>query len=94
MRGGGGRAARCPGLILTALCLSPHCFSSERLPGCRSTCSDQDNYEVVRKIGRGKYSEVFEGYNVANNSKCVIKILKPVKKKKIKRCVLRASLAV
>ena len=46
---------------------------------------DQDNYEVIRKIGRGKYSEVFEGYNVASNSRCVIKILKPVKKKKIKR---------
>ncbi|KAF1793503.1 Protein kinase, ATP binding site [Phytophthora cactorum] len=40
---------------------------------------DQDNYEVIRKIGRGKYSEVFEGYNVANNSRCVIKILKPSK---------------
>ncbi|TYZ60053.1 hypothetical protein PybrP1_007244 [[Pythium] brassicae (nom. inval.)] len=49
------------------------------------TWGDQDNYEVIRKIGRGKYSEVFEGYNVANNAKCVIKILKPVKKKKIKR---------
>jgi len=39
----------------------------------------------VRKLGRGKYSEVFEGVNVSNNEKCVIKILKPVKKKKIKR---------
>jgi len=46
---------------------------------------DIDNYEVVRKIGRGKYSEVFEGINMLNNEKCVIKILKPVKKKKIKR---------
>ncbi|KAK7828680.1 casein kinase ii subunit alpha [Quercus suber] len=46
---------------------------------------EQDDYEVVRKIGRGKYSEVFEGINVTNNEKCVIKILKPVKKKKIKR---------
>jgi casein kinase II subunit alpha len=45
----------------------------------------QDNYEVVRKIGRGKYSEVFEGINVVNYQKCVIKVLKPVKKKKIKR---------
>ncbi|XP_048436292.1 casein kinase II subunit alpha-2-like isoform X1 [Pyrus x bretschneideri] len=45
----------------------------------------QDDYEVVRKVGRGKYSEVFEGVNVTNNEKCVIKILKPVKKKKIKR---------
>lgn len=46
---------------------------------------DQEEYEVIRKIGRGKYSEVFEGINVVNNTKCVIKILKPVKKKKIKR---------
>ncbi|GAA6006633.1 casein kinase II subunit alpha/alpha' [Rhodotorula paludigena] len=45
----------------------------------------QDNYEVVRKVGRGKYSEVFEGVNVVNDEKCVIKVLKPVKKKKIKR---------
>lgn len=35
--------------------------------------------------GRGKYSEVFEGINVVNYQKCVIKVLKPVKKKKIKR---------
>ncbi|GMH06370.1 hypothetical protein Nepgr_008210 [Nepenthes gracilis] len=46
---------------------------------------EQDDYEVVRKIGRGKYSEVFEGINVNTNERCVIKILKPVKKKKIKR---------
>ncbi|KAF2298140.1 hypothetical protein GH714_015447 [Hevea brasiliensis] len=43
---------------------------------------DQDDYEVVRKVGRGKYSEVFEGINVNNNERCIIKILKPVKKKK------------
>ena len=46
---------------------------------------EQDNYEVVRKVGRGKYSEVFEGVDVRSNSKVIIKILKPVKKKKIKR---------
>jgi len=46
---------------------------------------DQDDYEIVRKVGRGKYSEVFEGVNVTNSEKCIIKILKPVKKKKIKR---------
>ena len=42
---------------------------------------------MIKKIGRGKYSEVFSGMNVApgQNTKCVIKILKPVKKKKIKR---------
>ena len=43
----------------------------------------QDDYEVVRKVGRGKYSEVFEGVNIVNNQKCIIKILKPVKKKKV-----------
>jgi len=46
---------------------------------------DQDNYEIIQKIGRGKYSEVFEGVDITANEKCVIKILKPVKKKKIKR---------
>ncbi|CAH9117551.1 unnamed protein product [Cuscuta epithymum] len=46
---------------------------------------EQDDYEVVRKVGRGKYSEVFEGVHSTNNEKCIIKILKPVKKKKIKR---------
>jgi len=44
-----------------------------------------DKYEIVRKIGRGKYSEVFEGVVAETQEKCVIKILKPVKKKKIKR---------
>ncbi|KAL9357202.1 hypothetical protein Peur_050455 [Populus x canadensis] len=46
---------------------------------------EQDDYMVVKKVGRGKYSEVFEGMHCTDNEKCVIKILKPVKKKKIKR---------
>jgi len=47
--------------------------------------SGQENYEIIKKIGRGKYSEVFEAINITNDQKCVIKVLKPVKKKKIKR---------
>ena len=58
--------------------------------------SSQDNYEIIKKIGRGKYSEVYEGINTANNERIVIKILKPgkssfnltlvlVKKTKIRR---------
>ncbi len=47
---------------------------------------DQDDYEVVRKVRRGKYSEVFEGVNCVNNERCIIKILKPVKKKKVLPC--------
>ncbi|VDL85761.1 unnamed protein product [Schistocephalus solidus] len=46
---------------------------------------DQEDYQIVRKLGRGKYSEVFQGINITNNTNCVIKVLKPVKKKKIKR---------
>lgn len=29
---------------------------------------------MIRKIGRGKYSEVFEGINVKTNKLCVIKV--------------------
>lgn len=52
--------------------------------GCVAN-STQDKYEIVQKLGRGKYSEVFEGINTTLNEPIVIKILKPVKKKKIKR---------
>ncbi|KAJ9124235.1 hypothetical protein QFC22_001034 [Naganishia vaughanmartiniae] len=48
----------------------------------------QDHYEIVRKVGRGKYSEasiVFESIHLPSSSKCIVKVLKPVKKKKIKR---------
>lgn len=37
---------------------------------------NQDDYQLVRKLGRGKYSEVFEAINITNNEKCVVKILK------------------
>jgi casein kinase II subunit alpha len=47
--------------------------------------ASQEEHQLVRKLGRGKYSEVFEAINVSSNEKCVVKILKPVKKKKIKR---------
>ena len=43
------------------------------------------NYQVHHKLGRGKYSEVFLGTNTLTNEKVVIKLLKPVKKKKIYR---------
>lgn len=46
------------------------------LKGFNLPCRNQDSYQIVRKLGRGKYSEVFEGINVTNNEKCVIKILK------------------
>ena len=42
-------------------------------------CRAQDNYEIIKKIGRGKYSEVYEGINTLTNQRIVIKILKPGK---------------
>jgi casein kinase II subunit alpha len=51
-------------------------------------CHDLGQKQSAERLtmsGRGKYSEVFEGINVVNYQKCVIKVLKPVKKKKIKR---------
>jgi casein kinase II subunit alpha len=45
----------------------------------------QDKYEVIKKLGRGKYSEVYEGINTDNDNRIVIKVLKPVKKAKIRR---------
>ena len=45
----------------------------------------KDEYEIIRKIGRGKYSEVFEGVRCDTQGKIVIKILKPVKKQKLQR---------
>ncbi|KAH6680936.1 kinase-like domain-containing protein [Halenospora varia] len=44
-----------------------------------------EDYEILRKIGRGKHSEVFEGINTFNNQICAIKVLKPVKEKIVNR---------
>lgn len=43
------------------------------------------NYELLQKIGRGKYSEVFRGRNRNNGCMCVLKLLKPVRYQKILR---------
>ncbi|KAJ6499969.1 kinase-like domain-containing protein [Mycena vitilis] len=47
--------------------------------------SPPDRYEIVKRMGGGKYSEVFEGIDMVNSDRCVIKVLKPVAAKKIKR---------
>eukprot|EP00009_Paramoeba_aestuarina_P002802 CAMPEP_0201522472 /NCGR_PEP_ID=MMETSP0161_2-20130828/17584_1 /ASSEMBLY_ACC=CAM_ASM_000251 /TAXON_ID=180227 /ORGANISM="Neoparamoeba aestuarina, Strain SoJaBio B1-5/56/2" /LENGTH=340 /DNA_ID=CAMNT_0047921321 /DNA_START=28 /DNA_END=1050 /DNA_ORIENTATION=- len=49
------------------------------------TWGDPMAYDIERRLGRGKYSEVFEATNRITDEKCVVKVLKPVKKKKIKR---------
>jgi len=37
------------------------------MPLTVGTRREQEDYEVIRKVGRGKYSEVFEGINVVND---------------------------
>ncbi|KAM0680462.1 hypothetical protein GINT2_001522 [Glugoides intestinalis] len=48
---------------------------------------DIENYKIVQRMGRGKYSEVFEGKDL-EDKKIIIKVLKPVKLAKINREVL------
>ena len=83
----------CSRLQVTCAACCPYCklqiagTSHALIPRLLCLCRQQDDYEVVRKVGRGKYSEVFEGINVVNHQKCIIKILKPVKKKKVRLCL-------
>lgn len=44
-----------------------------------------DDYAITQKLGRGKYSEVFEAIHEPTKETVVLKVLKPVKRKKIKR---------
>ncbi|EKF31583.1 casein kinase II, alpha chain, putative [Trypanosoma cruzi marinkellei] len=44
-----------------------------------------ERYEIIKKIGRGKYSDVFLGWDTESRRPVVIKVLKPVKKTKILR---------
>ncbi|KAF5286085.1 hypothetical protein FQA39_LY16431 [Lamprigera yunnana] len=44
-----------------------------------------DNYSITQKLGRGKYSEVFEGIHNSTKETIVLKILKPVRRRKVKR---------
>jgi len=47
-----------------------------------------DNYRIIERIGRGRYSEVFKGMHVSSKSLVAIKVLKPVREKKINREIL------
>lgn len=46
---------------------------------------DIEKYEIITKIGKGKYSEVYTGMSTQDDKHIVIKALKPVKKSKMKR---------
>jgi hypothetical protein len=39
--------------------------------------SPPDDFEMIGKLGRGKYSEVYHGVNLRDNTPIVMKYLKP-----------------
>jgi casein kinase II subunit alpha len=41
------------------------------------------DYEFIRKLGKGKYSEVFESVDLTTNRTVVCKLIKPIKEEKI-----------
>lgn len=43
------------------------------------------DYEILNRLGSGKYSQVYEGINIVKDKYVIIKVLKPVKKKKVRR---------
>lgn len=47
--------------------------------------SDVKNYVIHSKIGRGKYSNVFDGTDKRTGKRVAIKVLIPIHKEKIKR---------
>ncbi|KAL6937627.1 hypothetical protein ACO0RG_004143 [Hanseniaspora osmophila] len=47
-------------------------------------CS-KPKYEVINKVGKGKYSDVFKGLDIKSSTFVVIKMLKPVRRKRIQR---------
>jgi casein kinase II subunit alpha len=52
---------------------------------CNIDWGNQDKYEVLQQLGKGKYGEVFEGVNIEANQRCVVKIMRPVKEQRLKR---------
>ena len=44
-----------------------------------------ERYQIIKKVGRGKYSEVFKAIDMKTGEPVSIKYLKPVRKKKIRR---------
>lgn len=49
---------------------------------------DIENYSISSYLGKGKYSQVFLGLEKKGGKRCVIKVLKPVREKKVQREIM------
>ncbi|ELP84577.1 casein kinase II subunit alpha, putative [Entamoeba invadens IP1] len=47
-----------------------------------------DSYRIIKKVGRGRYSDVFLGVIENGKYPCAIKVLKPIKEERLKREIL------
>ncbi|PNH10954.1 Casein kinase II subunit alpha [Tetrabaena socialis] len=71
----------------TALLRKPTAYYDDTL---NVTWGSQDQYEVFRQLGKGKYGEVYEGVNLRLAARdkdrvCVIKVMRPVKEHRLRR---------
>ncbi len=69
----------------TANLRKPKAYWDDTLPSTSVTWGRQEDYEVLRQVGKGKYGEVYESHDLRNRSKCVIKIMRPVKEHRLRR---------
>lgn len=49
------------------------------------TWGQQDKYEVIEQVGKGKYGEVYKSINKETNKLCAVKIMRPVKEHRLRR---------
>ena len=68
-------------------------YTSLQIPWGYSYCcflmlSSTANYIVIEKVGRGKYSDCYRGICTSNGRECCIKVIKPIKMRKIQRLLL------
>ncbi|EFJ42564.1 hypothetical protein VOLCADRAFT_83608 [Volvox carteri f. nagariensis] len=71
----------------TALLCKPAAYYDDSL---NVSWGNQDQYEVTRQLGKGKYGEVYEGINMRLGTRdkdriCVIKVMRPVKEHRLRR---------
>lgn len=64
----------------SSLVIAWGCHSNKKLSFRKSS-----NYSVIEKVGRGKYSDCYRGMCLTNGRECCVKVIKPIRMKKIQR---------